>query len=186
MENEDVLYLVPGDGCCGPNCAAAFLFRDEVYGPSLRKQMNHFFADHWYDKYQYKTQCSVDDPFIHKLGGGGQIKFTEPVELIEYFKSSESSLYIWSDSEDLAILADMYQIKIKVITTKGIMDKNPSVNWIYPDVDLKKFAVLQNVELEDMTLLHENDVHFNLIISRDSDLVKLGSLSYRFNIGPLA
>ena len=37
-----------------------------------------------------------------------------------------------------------------------------------------------------MTLLHENDVHFNLVVSRDSDLVKLGSLSYRFNIGPLA
>ena len=61
-----------------------------------------------------------------------------------------------------------------------------SVNWIHPDVNLKKFAVLPNVELDDMTLLHENDVHFNLVVSRDSDLVKLGSLSYRFNIGPLA
>ena len=37
-----------------------------------------------------------------------------------------------------------------------------------------------------MTHLRENDVHFNLVVSRYSDLVKLGSLSYRFNIGPLA
>ena len=164
VEKDDVLYLVPGDGCCGPNRASAFLFQDEVYGPSLRKQMNDFFADHWFDKYQYITQCSEDDPFIRKLGGGGEIKFTDPEELVKYFKSSKASSYIWSDSEDLAIIADMYQIKIKVITTKGIMDKNPSVNWIYPDVDLKKFAVLQNVELDDMILLHENDVHLNLVI----------------------
>ena len=33
---DDVLYVVPGDGCCGPNCAAAFLFHDEKYGPNLR------------------------------------------------------------------------------------------------------------------------------------------------------
>ena len=36
----DLVYVVPGDGCCGPNCAAAFLFQDEVYGPALRKRMN--------------------------------------------------------------------------------------------------------------------------------------------------
>ena len=27
-------------------------------------------------------------------------------------------------------------------------------------------------------------MHFNLVISKETDLVKLGSLSYRFNIGP--
>jgi hypothetical protein len=32
VNDGDVLYLVPGDGCCGPNCGAAFLFQDEVFG----------------------------------------------------------------------------------------------------------------------------------------------------------
>ena len=36
-----------------------------------------------------------------------------------------------------------------------------------------------------MVLLHEDGSHFNLIISKDSDLAKLGSLSYRFNVGPI-
>ena len=36
-----------------------------------------------------------------------------------------------------------------------------------------------------MVLLHEDDSHYNLVISKDSDLAKLGSLSYRFNVGPL-
>ena len=48
FQDGDVLYVVPGDGCCGPNCAAAFLFRDEVFGPQLRVLMNKFMAKHWY------------------------------------------------------------------------------------------------------------------------------------------
>ena len=185
VNKDDVLYLVPGDGCCGPNCASAFLFQDEVYGPKLRRQMNIFFADHWYDRYQYVTQCSEDHPFVRKLGGGGEANYTDPQELIKYLKHSEDAAYMWSDSEDLSIIADMYQIRIRVITTKGKMDNKPTVNWIYPDATLVKFALLKNVKLDDMTILHENDIHFNLVVSKDSDLAKIGSLSYRFNIGPL-
>ena len=184
VNKDDVLYLVPGDGCCGPNCAAAFLFKDEVYGPKLRREMNIFFADHWYERYQLITPCSGETPFVRKLGGGGEVSFTDPEMLIKYLKNSENAAYMWSDSEDLSIISDMYQIRIKVITTKGLMDERPTVNWIYPDVNLAKYAELKNVKLDDMTILHEDDMHFNLVISKETDLVRLGSLSYRFNIGP--
>ena len=53
VNKDDLLYVGPGDGCCGPNCAAAFLFHDEVFGPNLRKRMNQFQAKHWYNRYQY-------------------------------------------------------------------------------------------------------------------------------------
>ena len=92
---------------------------------------------------------------------------------------------MWTDSEDLAIIADLYQIKIKIVTTKGSSDREPTVNWIYPDPVLKEFAELKEVEINDLVLLHENDMHFNLIISKESDLAKHGSLSYRFNVGPI-
>ena len=91
---------------------------------------------------------------------------------------------MWSDSEDLAVISDMYQVTIKVITTKG-ENYVPTVSWIYPDDSLKEFAELKNVQLDEMVLLHERDVHFNLIISGESDLATVGSLSYRSNIGPL-
>ena len=91
---------------------------------------------------------------------------------------------MWSDSEDLVVISDMYQVKIKIITSKGISDKNPSVNWIFPDREMERFAELKNVKQNDMVLLHDHDSHFNLIISKDSELIK-GSLSYRFNVGPL-
>ena len=60
---------------------------------------------------------------------------------------------MWSGSENLSIIADMYQIRIKVITTKGSDDKNPTTTWIYPHAELKKFAELRDVKLDDMVLI---------------------------------
>ena len=50
---------------------------------------------------------------------------------------------------------------------------------------MAKFAELKDVVLDDMVILHENDSHFNLVVSKNSNLATLGSLSYRFNIGPI-
>ena len=184
VKKGDVVYVVPGDGCCGPNCGAAWLFKDEVFGKKLRSAMNIFFADHWYDHYQYLSQCSPGHPFIRKVKGEN-ICFEDPERLIEYLKTSEEAENMWSDSEDLAVLADMYQIKIKVITTKGEMDDKPTVNWITPDPAMTEYAELKEIGMEEMILLHEKDMHFNLVVPGDSDLATLGSLSYRFNIGPM-
>ena len=122
VDVDDMVYVVPGDGCCGPNCGAAFLFEDEVYGPKLRLQMNRFMAEHWYSKYQYITNCSDDSPFIRKYRGG-EHKYTNPDELLKFLKESEEAAYMWTDCEDLAVLADLYQIRIKIITTKGPDDQ---------------------------------------------------------------
>ena len=92
---------------------------------------------------------------------------------------------MWTDCEDLVVLSDMYQLKIKIITTKGNGDKNPTVNRIFPDEDMKEFAELKDVAMDELVLFHENDNHYNLVVDKDSDLAVLGSLSYRFNIGPV-
>ena len=51
----------------------------------------------------------------------------------------------------------MFQINIKIITSKGDNDQKPTKNWI--------FAELKGVELKDMILFHKNDSHFDLIIA---------------------
>ena len=79
--------------------------------------------------------------------------YKDPEELIEFLRTSKKAAYMWSDSEDLSIIADMYQIRIKVITTKGSNDKNPTTTWIYPHAELKKFAELRDVKLDDMVLI---------------------------------
>ena len=185
VNDGDKVYTVPGNGACGPNAIAAHLFKDEIFGPKLRKKMNQFFARHWEKKYKFKTQCSKESPYVRKLGGGGVVSFTEPKKLIEYLNKSEEAEYMWIDSEDLITVSDMYQVVIKVITTKGEDDVNPTVNWVLPDEDMKDFAELKNVEIENCVLIHENDVHYNLIVPGDSELARLGSLSFRANIGPI-
>ena len=185
VNKGDLVYTVPGDGSCGPSSASAHLFKDEVFGPTLRRRMNKRMAKYWHKRYKYITKCSKDHPFVRKLGGGGEVRFDEPEKLIEYLKNSEEAALMWTDSEDLAVISDMYQIKIKIITTKGENDKHPVANWIHPSEELKEYAELKNVELNEMVLLHENDSHFNLIVSKDNELVSAGSLSYRSNIGPM-
>ena len=56
---------------------------------------------------------------------------------------------MWPNSEDVAVLADMYQTRINVITINRD-DQKPTVNWIYPDDDLKDVAELKNVEMNDL------------------------------------
>ena len=58
------------------------MFNDEVYGPQLRRVMNVFFAENWYERYQYITQCSENHPFVRQIGGGGEIRFIDPQKLI--------------------------------------------------------------------------------------------------------
>ena len=142
VEKDTVLYLVPGDGCCGPNCGAAFLFHDESLGPKLRRKINLHMANHWSRKYENLTQCSPGHPFERTLGKE-IVRFTDPKELIEFLRTDEAD-FIWTDSEDLAVLSDLYQIRIKIITSKGREDENPIVNWILPDPEMKKFAELKN------------------------------------------
>ena len=86
---------------------------------------------------------------------------------------------MWTDSEDLAIISDLYQVRIKIITTKGLSDKNPTVNYISPDKDMAQFAELKNVGMNEMVLMHEDDLHFNLVVSKYSELATYGSLSHR-------
>ena len=52
------------------------------------------------------------------------------------------------------------------------------------DESLKEYAELKDVELGNMVLLHENETHFNLIVSKKSDIAKFESLSNRHNVGP--
>jgi hypothetical protein len=59
------------------------------------------------------------------------------------------------------------------------------VNLISPDPALKQFAEFKEKTMNDLVLLHEDDIHFNLVVAKESDLVKYGSLSYRFNVGTI-
>ena len=99
VNDDDVVYVVPGNGCCGPNCACAFLFQDEVFGPKLRKQMNLFQVEHWEQRYKHLTQCFERSPF-QRNRKGKMVSFMDPEKLLNFLKYSKNAAYMWTDSED--------------------------------------------------------------------------------------
>ena len=89
-----VLYVVPGDGCCGPNCAAALLFQDEIFGPELRRRMNLFMAKYWNTRYRYITQYSPGNHFVRFGLRGKNISHTYPQDLLDFLTNSKSCFYV--------------------------------------------------------------------------------------------
>ena len=181
LNSDDVIFQVKPDGCCGPNCAAVFLFNDESLGPQLRLKMNKFMAKHWIPRYQHIANCSKETPFVRRLNGG-KVSFTEPKNLLEFLKRSSDAAYMWTDSEDLTIIADMYQIKIKIVTVKRLEGREPTVNWIYPDEKLAEHAELKNVDLGTLVLVHTDDYHFDLVVSKDSIIAQPDSGDLKDNV----
>ena len=88
VNHGDVVYVVPGDGACCPNCAAAFLFHDEVFGPKLRRKMNGFFVKHYKKKYQDICPCSEETPFV-RMTSSGQVEYKDPEELFKFLLSCD-------------------------------------------------------------------------------------------------
>ena len=177
----DVIYVVPGDGACATNCVAAKIFGDEAFGPLVNIKKNRFMARHWETRYETVTPCSKETPFVRKLNGN-EVIFTNPKLLKDFLNKSDEAAYMWCDSEDLAVLADMYQVKFKIVKRFKDPSKKPLVFRIDPEVSMRQFAEIESGNIEEITLINENDDHFDLITSKECDLVKYGNLSKRYRI----
>ena len=174
VKTGDLQFLVPPDGACAPNSGAAHIFQDPKFGPQFRRIMNTHMADRWEF---YKNKVSF--PYIRQIGlKGKKVNFAvgEELKFCDFLRTSESE-FLWSDSEDLQLMANLYQMKIKIITTKGENDQNPSVNFIGLDPGLKEHQLLPEGVVPEMVLLHYDQTHYNLIISKDSPLAMQGTLT---------
>ena len=175
FKKDEIIYTVPGNGCCGPNSIAAYIYGDEIYGPCLRQSLNQFIVKNFDKRYKFLTSYTPKSPFVRRVGLSGEVKFTNSDDLLSYLKTEEAK-YMWTDSEDLSIIADMLKVKIKIFTV-GRDDGRVTENEIHPEIEDKETV------LEEVVLYHEEDNHFNLVVTKDSDLAKYGSLSRRLANG---
>ena len=83
---------------------------------------------------------------------------------------------MWRGHEDFVIIANAYQIKITIITVRGIYDENPEIRIIEPNPELQKYAEIAPGKIPDMTIFHEHNVHYSLIIPKNCRLAENGSL----------
>ena len=147
---------------------AAHIFEDQGEGVKFRSVINTHIMDRW-PFYSNK----IGFPYERQVGVAGKVeKFKEPDEYFKFLKNDPDAALLWSDTEELLAIANLYQIEIRTISTKGPDDKNPTLNILTPHPELQEFCILPAGKVPNMTLLHSNNSHFDLVISRHSRLAQ--------------
>ena len=87
LNEDDKLLEVPGDGACGPNCAAAHIYGDPNAGKDLRREMNAHIAirREFYENkiaFPYHRQVGVD---------GKSVKFDNMDQYVNFIKNVKLS-----------------------------------------------------------------------------------------------
>ena len=73
---------------------------------------------------------------------------------------------MWRGDEDFTLLC------IKIMTVDGT--NKPTINIIEPNPELSRFSDFPGGQIPEMSVLHQKDVHYDLIVPRDSRLAKDG------------
>ena len=129
--------------------------------------INLHIADRWG---YYKNKIVF--PYKREVGvKGNWAIFQESKDFLNFISNDPEAAFLWTDSEDIHAIANLYQIEIKVITISNDDDPDPRTNTIGPDPELESFAVLPAGKVPNMVLIHYDGCHFNLLVPRTSRLV---------------
>ena len=86
------------------------------------------------------------------------------------FLASPDSDYMYSDSEDFLIMANMFGMSVKVVRD---IDP-PREDIIDPDPEMKHCMVVSEYEkYPDMKILFQNGNYFNLVIWQDLETIEI-------------
>ena len=165
------IFKVKGDGACGSNCAALACHHDERLGQYVRRNINDYKVKHW----EYFKDSMV---FPHRQTvGNEEVIFENEIEYLEFLKKDSKSGRLWMDHADLQAMSNYYQIVIHILTTSVENMVEPRARWTHlePDPDMKNFSPVPQ-GLPDMWLMHVDNIHFDLIVHKNSLLATEGSL----------
>jgi hypothetical protein len=91
-------------------------------------------------------------------------------DMIEFLLSDES-LNVFSNSQELLAIANLYNIKINIFTYgQGI----PRWTEVGPDASMQSTAEVSSGIVPDLFLYHSHDCHYDLLIKEDSRIVTHG------------
>ena len=165
---DDIILKIVPDGACAPRAGAAHIFEDQDEGIRFRSVINTHIADRW----SYYSE-KISFPYVREIGTSGKnVKFQNSQEYLDFLRTNPDAAFLWSDNEELIAIANLYQIDIDIIKTKGPDDKNPSLNKIKADSKLAEFAILPKGKVQNMTLINTNESHYDLIISKTSRIAQ--------------
>ena len=169
------LYPVAGDGACALRSIAGWIFQDPSLGPYLGRNVNEHFVKNWHYWKNYFTF-----PYKRNIGNGGSKVFMNAVELLNFLKNAKDGAFMWRDHQDLAAISNIYRFKIKVITIDNTMDANPIIHIQEPDPNFKMSEEeFPPGKIAEMILCHVKNVHYDLIVPKDSKLANEGGLDFQ-------
>ena len=162
VNEDDQVLVVPSDGACGPHCAAAHIYGNLGAGQILRRHINTHISQ---NRQFYESK--IEFPYSRQVGVQGKVvHFNTMDEYLEYLTTSDDAVVLWTGFEELLAIANMFQMKIKVITISNNIVKK--VSQIGPHPEFQGETNLTLPALKEMVVLHYDEAHFNLIISKDS------------------
>ena len=172
--NNYIIYKAKADGACASNCTAIHVHHEQNLGPYVRRNVNEYIIKFWpFFKAYYK--------FPHKQMVGTKSKcFMDEEEYLNFLKNDPTSGWMWMDHIDLQVVANLYQMKIHILSTNISGLEEPKARWTYlvPDERLKEFKIV-NGESLDMFLMHVSDIHYDLIVHKNSILATEGDITER-------
>ena len=160
------------NGACLDNCVSVHVYEDEDEGPKVKKRVNNHVADNWDNYYQDKIPL----PYIETVGVGVHarvIRKDTKQEMLEFLRSEEA-LMVYSNSQQLLAIANLFNMNISVFTYKGGQGR-----WteVCPDPEMAAVAEVRFGKwAPDMALYHCDDTHFDLLVKDNSRIALLGLL----------
>ena len=165
--NDHVALLVKPDGTCGISCGAAHLFAQANKGKQFRREINKHMLANW-AFYQNK----VIFPYERQVGvGGDNVQFSAPIDFLNFLQTQEADL-LWTDSEEIQAICNMYLMSASVVKVIGGEDDLPMISQVGPDKDILKLGLANSTlvspgTVSQMHLLLE-DAHYSLVVPRAS------------------
>ena len=171
-------YVAEGNGACCVNCVAMWIFMDEIeMGPQTSRDLNTFIASH-----RGHFQPLLEFPMDIVIGVGGKVIRFEKGEEDSFFNmlvSSQEMSFMWRNGFDLQALTDMTNMPIEVTlfdtetnTVENVQTFQPTPNFPWSENDPTK-PTNQKFHRKIMKLLNYKNMHFNLIIDENDEIVKM-------------
>ena len=160
-------YKALGNGACLTNCVAFHLSGEEKKGGEVKKIVNHHIADNWDNFYENK----IGLPYIETVVVGANtkevVKNTKE-EMLEFLRSDEA-LTVYSNSQELLAISNLFNININVFTYKGKLGR-----WseICPHPEMVDNTDEKKYKAPDMALYNSLDTHYDLLVEENIKVVQ--------------
>ena len=162
------IFATKPDGACGANSTAVHCHRDQTLGPYVMRNVNEFTVKFWpffKEYFQFPIEVKV---------GSKTMNFEEK-SFLEFLRADPSSGYMWMEHQGWQVVANMYKININILTL--LPRGGPRARWTYivPDERLSSFSKVHQ-GLPDMWIMHVDETHYDLMVHRESELAKEGTI----------